>query len=166
MSTMRSHVIEKFSKFFTNDAMVNNLEKSVFNWAVKNCTHPSWENPSFRHAYRSKFTGIIVALSAQENDLIDKITSGEIMTRNVASMEPDELWPTGPYALAKQRKKAKEAIKDNNSGKLPANYVGMFKCGKCKSMKTTYYQMQTRSADEPMTTFVTCMDCNNRFKFS
>jgi transcription elongation factor S-II len=26
-----------------------------------------------------------------------------------------------------------------------------FKCGKCGQRKTRYYQMQTRSADEPMT---------------
>jgi transcription elongation factor S-II len=29
----------------------------------------------------------------------------------------------------------------------------------------TYYQLQTRSADEPMTTFVTCVNCDNRWKF-
>ena len=40
-----------------------------------------------------------------------------------------------------------------------------FQCGKCKQRKCTYYQMQTRSADEPMTTFVTCIVCNNRWKF-
>jgi transcription elongation factor S-II len=39
-----------------------------------------------------------------------------------------------------------------------------FKCGKCHQRKCTYYQMQTRSADEPMTTFVTCTNCNNRWK--
>ena len=39
-----------------------------------------------------------------------------------------------------------------------------FTCGKCKSKKCTYYQLQTRSADEPMTTFVTCLDCSNRWK--
>lgn len=40
-----------------------------------------------------------------------------------------------------------------------------FKCGRCKQRKCTYYQMQTRSADEPLTTFVTCVNCNNRWKF-
>jgi DNA-directed RNA polymerase subunit M/transcription elongation factor TFIIS len=44
------------------------------------------------------------------------------------------------------------------------DYNGLFKCGKCKSVKTTYYQMQTRSADEPMTTYVTCKNCGNRWK--
>lgn len=42
---------------------------------------------------------------------------------------------------------------------------GMFQCGKCKGTKTTYFQMQTRSSDEPMTTFVTCLSCKNRWKF-
>ena len=39
-----------------------------------------------------------------------------------------------------------------------------FKCYKCKKRKCTYYEMQTRSADEPMTTFVTCLNCGNRWK--
>uniref|UniRef100_A0A3B0MUF1 Transcription elongation factor, putative n=1 Tax=Theileria annulata TaxID=5874 RepID=A0A3B0MUF1_THEAN len=42
---------------------------------------------------------------------------------------------------------------------------GQFKCNKCNSKITTYYQLQTRSSDEPMTTFVTCLNCNNRWKF-
>ena len=39
-----------------------------------------------------------------------------------------------------------------------------FTCFKCKSKKCTYFQLQTRSADEPMTTFVTCIECGNRWK--
>lgn len=41
-----------------------------------------------------------------------------------------------------------------------------FKCGRCKQRRCKYYQMQTRSADEPMTTFVTCVNCGNRWKVS
>ena len=37
-----------------------------------------------------------------------------------------------------------------------------FKCGRCKKSNCTYNQLQTRSADEPMTTFVLCMECGNR----
>ncbi|CAE6036724.1 unnamed protein product [Arabidopsis arenosa] len=40
-----------------------------------------------------------------------------------------------------------------------------FKCGRCGQRKCTYYQMQTRSTDEPMTTYVTCVNCDNRWKF-
>ena len=39
-----------------------------------------------------------------------------------------------------------------------------FKCRKCGSRETTYSQAQLRSADEPMTTFVACISCGNRWK--
>ncbi|PFH33073.1 transcription elongation factor A TFIIS [Besnoitia besnoiti] len=42
---------------------------------------------------------------------------------------------------------------------------GQFPCFKCRTTKTVYFQMQTRSSDEPMTTFVTCLECGNRWKF-
>mmetsp|Transcript_5604 Transcript_5604/g.8512 ORF Transcript_5604/g.8512 Transcript_5604/m.8512 type:complete len:94 (+) Transcript_5604:779-1060(+) len=42
--------------------------------------------------------------------------------------------------------------------------ASLFTCGRCKSTKTTSTQKQTRSADEPMTVFVLCMNCGNRWK--
>lgn len=44
------------------------------------------------------------------------------------------------------------------------NSSGLYKCGKCKGTKTTYTQAQIRRADEPMTTFVSCLDCNHSWK--
>ena len=44
------------------------------------------------------------------------------------------------------------------------NKNGLFTCDKCRSNSTTYYEMQTRSADEPMTAFINCLDCLNRWK--
>ena len=41
---------------------------------------------------------------------------------------------------------------------------GIFQCTKCNSKKTTYYSLQTRSADEPMTNFVTCVTCKHKWK--
>ncbi len=39
-------------------------------------------------------------------------------------------------------------------------------CTRCKKKsKCDYYQMQTRSADEPMTTFVNCLECGKHWKF-
>lgn len=45
-----------------------------------------------------------------------------------------------------------------------ADAKGLFTCGRCKSSKTSNTQKQTRSADEPMTVFVQCHNCGNRWK--
>ena len=42
--------------------------------------------------------------------------------------------------------------------------ASLFTCGRCKSTKTTSTQKQTRSADEPMTVFVLCLNCGKRWK--
>lgn len=39
-----------------------------------------------------------------------------------------------------------------------------FQCEHCGQRTTTYYQLQQRGADEPMTTFVECTTCQNRWK--
>lgn len=40
---------------------------------------------------------------------------------------------------------------------------GFLKCRKCSSTKVDVDQMQTRSADEPMTLFALCLECGNRW---
>lgn len=64
----------------------------------------------------------------------------------------------------KEEKIMEDSLKDSQFAKAQAE-TDIFKCGRCKNRKTTYYQLQTRSADEPMTTFVTCTVCNKRWKF-
>jgi DNA-directed RNA polymerase subunit M/transcription elongation factor TFIIS len=43
---------------------------------------------------------------------------------------------------------------------------GVLKCPKCGESRTFSYSKQTRSADEPMTTFATCMNCKNKWTYS
>lgn len=48
------------------------------------------------------------------------------------------------------------AMFEAERGKRRMATTDQFQCGRCKNRQTSYYQMQTRSADEPMTTFVIC----------
>jgi len=45
---------------------------------------------------------------------------------------------------------------------------GIAECGKCGSRRTYSFQKQTRSSDEPMTTFTKCAnrDCGNEWSYS
>ena len=60
---------------------------------------------------------------------------------------------------------SEKAKRDEKKYERTQKVSSEFTCRKCKSKDCTYYQMQTRSADEPMTTFITCENCGNRWKF-
>ena len=75
-------------------------------------------------------------------------------------MNPREMYPEKWKSLVDSK------IKRDNSlyNEELAAATDEFKCYKCKKRKCTYYQLQTRSADEAMTTFVTCLNCGNHWK--
>ena len=70
----------------------------------------------------------------------------------------------GVYAKTVEDNVHKEMQKEYLIRKAEEGVSGFFTCNKCKSNKTTYYQLQTRSADEPMTTYVSCLNCGKRWK--
>lgn len=56
---------------------------------------------------------------------------------------------------------------DDEIGKYmdkPTPAKGIYTCNKCKSNLTSHYSLQVRSADEPMTVFITCLNCANKWK--
>ena len=60
-----------------------------------------------------------------------------------------------------------EAKAKRDANKFETNIAAAtdtFTCRKCKGNQCTYYQMQTRSADEPMTCYISCVLCGNRWK--
>ena len=172
MASMRPFVTQRLSTIFNPDTerkYIVNIEKSIFNWALVNCIGgQNWKNISLREQYKQKWMGIWFNLNHKENSgLVQRIRDGEVKTSQMASLGHRELWPGGPWDAAMDASKERSAQKflRSKQAELPADYEGLNKCGKCKSMRTTYYQLQTRSADEPMTTFCRCHECNNHWKF-
>lgn len=71
-----------------------------------------------------------------------------------------------PAALKEEMQRMKERNLFHAQGAVEKRAItDRFVCGKCKKREVSYYQMQTRSADEPLTTFCTCENCGNRWKF-
>lgn len=159
MNESREYVVDYLYMLFS-EHIAENIEKSIFNSSVRRIKAmkmtASWESPHFVNIYKCKWLEIKRAL--EKGPLHELIESGKIATKNVADQPPDVLWPDGPCDTMKKYLKSKETIKVIEAP------PGMFICRKCKSDKTTYYQLQTRSADEPMTTFVTCTNCDLRWK--
>jgi transcription elongation factor S-II len=160
----RSNIRDKLKDILKTDKYAINLEKGVYNWTLKEASNKKvvkkWDNPFFVQIYLDHLRSIYINL---KNDrLIDMINKNEIKSQDIAFMTHQEIYPEKWEELIKSK-----SIRDKN--KFEQNVeaaTDTFTCRKCKSKKCTYYQMQTRSADEPMTIFVTCIECGNRWKTS
>jgi len=159
----RSNVRNKICNIVETERLSNNIEKGIFNFAIKKATEENiikkWDNIYFVHIYIDRLRSVFNNLK-RNNELVGKINSKTIRAHEVAFMTHQTMNP-------EQWKELLEAKKNRDSNKYsPQMYANTdtFTCRKCKSNKCSYYQLQTRSADEPMTTFVTCIDCGNRWK--
>lgn len=164
---LRSYCVHKITEYNRDrlpEKNVMNIEKAIFNWCVKTTRDPSWENKRFVMKYKLKANHILFNLKRDETYLFERLAGGELKTSQLPHLTPDELWPGGPWDITKNEIRVKALRMDLANDRL-TDYSGTFKCPKCKSDKTTYYQLQTRSADEPMTTFCTCLSCGKRWKF-
>ncbi|XP_060937338.1 transcription elongation factor A protein 3 isoform X4 [Limanda limanda] len=94
----------------------------------------------------------------RRNVLARSIDLGRLASMSAEEMASDEL---------KQLRNVltQEAIREHQMAKTGGTSTSLLQCGKCKKKNCTYNQVQTRSADEPMTTFVLCNECGNRWKF-
>lgn len=179
----RDYTRTKLGEILGAGALARNCERNILNWTVANTRHASWEDEVFRRTYKMKATWLLTEMKrapcvaanlevldgrvrlelAPSTQLVVRLKRKEIESSRLAFYPADILWPDGPHAQMTYRRRVRE-LQREDARKAETSYEGLFKCGKCKSKKTTYYQMQTRSADEPMTTFITCMECANRWK--
>ncbi|XP_047217734.1 transcription elongation factor A protein 2 [Girardinichthys multiradiatus] len=114
--------------------------------------------------YKTRLRSRISNLKDQKNpELRRNVLCGNISPERIASMTAEEM----ASAELKQIREAltKESIREHQLSKVGGTETDMFICNKCHGKNCTYTQVQTRSADEPMTTFVLCNGCGNRWKF-
>ena len=164
MYYIREIVLNKFSSIFSNDIICQNLEKGIFNYTVgisrKFKYELKWSNDNFRKEYAKCARKVIanVTYTPNSESMKTKIINNVVEAEKVGFMTHSDLYPE-LWAELKLKIQAKYLNRQPEQ-----EHDGMFKCGKCKTYKTTYTQAQTRSADEPMTTFVTCLNCDNHWK--
>lgn len=115
-------------------------------------------------AEKLKYRSIMFNIRDEKNpDLRKRVLLGEVTPERLVTMSPEEM-------ASDERQRQIENIKEKalfecqRGGEATAT-TDQFKCSRCGQRKCTYYQMQTRSADEPMTTYVTCVNCSKRWKF-
>ena len=160
----RSNIKKKINEILKDEKKSSNLEKCIYNWSLKEAESrkvvKKWDNQYFVLIYLDKLRSILNNLNNKQ--IIEIIKNESIQVHKIAFMTHQEFKPELWAELIKAK-----SIRDKNKFETTIEAAtDTFTCRKCKSKKCTYYQMQTRSADEPMTVFVTCIDCGNRWKTS
>ena len=164
----RNRSVKKINEYVKDEIKSRNIEKSIYNYMIdyskENNITRSWTNKIFFNLYFSKIRSICLNLDKESyiknNYLIDQINNNNINPEDISKLSVYDIYPDNWKKLidAKiKRDKIKYELK-------PEAMTDQYKCRKCGSRKCSYYEMQTRSADEPMTQFFTCIDCHNKWK--
>lgn len=166
MAYRRNNFIVNASKYLNlpeTDVKILNMEKGIFNSTIAYCREKEyeikWSSPEFLKKYSNTARRILANLNYTSNaeNFRQLVLKGDVDPYEIATFNREQFFPD-LWEKLKKISLDKSTIKKEEIGD------GMFTCNKCKSKKTTYYQMQTRSADEPMTTYVTCTNCNLKWK--
>jgi DNA-directed RNA polymerase subunit M/transcription elongation factor TFIIS len=164
----RNKIVLKFNKLINDEKKSRIIEKSIYNHSIeiskqKNINR-SWKNEIFKELYLSKVRSLYSNIDKdsyiKNATFLERIKSDKIDLKNIATLSVYDIFPENwkyILELKTKRDKLKYELK-------PEAMTDAFKCRKCGSRSTSYYEVQTRSADEPMTQFITCLDCNTRWK--
>lgn len=144
---IRDLVRGKFESADVENAILSRCVNDAQRWLID----IDWGNVAFKELYRSRalslypYRHMTVSMGA-----VEFVNSGPV------DRDPDRWRDIIQATLEKDKAKY--------SKKTTAN-IEMY-CRSCKKKtKCDYYQVQTRSADEPMTTFVTCLECYTKWKY-
>ena len=159
----RANIRIKINEKFCNEKASINLEKGIFNYALKEADQrkviKKWDNKLFVQIYVDRVKSILTNLN---DKLIEDVNNKSLKPHLIAFMTHQELDHAKWEKLIEIKSK-----RDKNKFEVNmAASTDTFTCRKCKGNKCTYYTQQTRSADESTTIFVQCCYCNARWKTS
>ena len=146
------------------------FERGIFNHtleeAARRGTRRVWDNPEFSTLYTIEARRCVANLDPKSyvgnGRLLARLRDGEFLPHEIPFMTYAELYPE-KWAEALEmalKKEAKMLTVDKSMA------TSMFKCSKCGKRECTYYEMQTRSADEQMTQFIRCLNCGKQWRQS
>ena len=158
----RINVSKHLYKILKNENESSNLERGIYNYTIQEAREKKiirkWENVHFSQLYIDRFRSIYVNLRNPE--LFKRVKKKDFKIHTLAFMSHYEMKPERWKDLIDAKMK-----RDDNLCKVDmAAATDEFYCFKCKNRKCTYYQLQTRSGDEGMTTFVMCLVCGSSWK--
>jgi DNA-directed RNA polymerase subunit M/transcription elongation factor TFIIS len=161
MESYRDQYIEKFNNKFNSlkiNLNVKDLDNSIYEYSEKYIKLNNISEIHMELTYKTKSNELLRCLNTENEYLVSALRSGEITIEDLPLIKPQILNKKQWDHIVKRLEYIQ--FKKNNMAT-----TDVYECRKCKDRKCHIYQAQTRSADEPMTTFVTCVTCGNNWKF-
>jgi DNA-directed RNA polymerase subunit M/transcription elongation factor TFIIS len=168
---IRDKVIKNFTELFEDEALAIEFEtallRSVSEVSNRDLIDKDWSNKIFWNLYRNKAVSLYENLRGtssyvkNKENWLERLKNKELECQTFTDMMAIDMCPT-------QWKSMIEKIIETEKKLYSKNDIAsiVMWCSSCKKKsKCSYYQMQTRSADEPMTTFVNCLECDKKWKF-
>ena len=143
---------------FLSLPIVQKLEHSINQYSLQYLKNKKKQESFFVNIYISKVNDIYYNLDPKNNNYLTlAILDNKVAIENVPYMSPQELYPKNwEYIIQKI---------DNNIKNKDYMEESAYPCKRCGLKKCSSYQLQTRSADEPMTTFIDCYACGFKWKY-
>lgn len=144
------------------------LEKSIFRFCLEMAKRKHlravWENPEFQTIYDIQIRRVLCNLDTQSYvgnaRLMNRLQEGEFQIGDVPFMTYSDLFPEKWMELADRETKREAKMLELDTSMA----TDMFRCSRCGKRQCTYYEQQTRSADEPMTIFIRCVNCGKQWR--
>ena len=157
-----------FLKDQFSEEQLRSLEKSIFDAAYqfsqKNYIVRSWKSLPFVEIYKQIFRSVIHNIHPQSpvknRRLLTRVLEGEFELSSIPFMSSYEMFPEKWFELKDRLIQREKKILEGNKSRA----TDQFKCRRCNKRECTYYELQTRSADEPMTIFITCLNCGKEWR--
>jgi DNA-directed RNA polymerase subunit M/transcription elongation factor TFIIS len=154
----------KLNELLNDIDIAIDIELSIFEYALNYCLKNKYDKNYIKPVYEDKFNFLVSNIDPTNKfiknlNLKSLLLKKKINPKYLAFMSAAQLHPDKWSYILKKKEYVEH--RENNIA-----YSDAYKCFKCGESKCKITQAQTRSADEPMTTFVVCLVCHNTFKFS
>lgn len=159
------------NELFVDDctaAEILDLERGIFNATIEEASRKhiphTWDHATFQWIYtmvsKRVISNFYKGSYIGNKSLFERWKEGEFTLDQIGSWDSYEMNPTQWKDLKDQQFRREKKVLEGNL----AMATDRFRCSQCKKKLCSYYELQTRSADEPMTIFVTCLNCGKQWR--
>ena len=166
----RELCISKFNSLLNDEVLSNKIEESIYKFALIQCENKGIEmdidNKYFKRIYVNKIMTLYNNLDkdsyVKNNSFLTRLLQKEFDVAEIGFLTPQDIHKDHWQKYLDRQVANDQFLYSRTAGTQTTEY----KCGRCKERNCTYYQLQVRCCDEPMTTFINCLNCGHKWSFN